>query len=222
MIEIDSPLCEADFVEALVKTDCFVFLSKHASAKGIASFTVHAEGNWSAEADFGGKPKKLGMSSPTKMLAALKAIKERNNTPMPVLYEATHHGPLLETPSFFFELGGDKQAIEDTALARVVAESVVAMLLGKSYLGGCEKIAIGIGGMHYSEKFTKLALEKGYAFAHILPRYQAQNVDMLDQAIERSDSKVGVAVIEWKGIKAENRDRIIKRLDEIGMDYERV
>ena len=34
MIEIDSPLCEADFVEALVKTDCFVFLSKHASAKG--------------------------------------------------------------------------------------------------------------------------------------------------------------------------------------------
>ena len=34
--------------------------------------------------------------------------------------------------------------------------------------------------------------------------------------------KVEVAVIEWKSIKAADRDKIIGRLGELGLDYERV
>lgn len=45
---------------------------------------------------------------------------------------------------------------------------------------------------------------------------------MLQKAIEKSDRTAELAVIEWKGIKAADRDMIIKRLGELGLDYERV
>jgi D-aminoacyl-tRNA deacylase len=220
MIEMGSGLIDADFIDKTIRTDFIMFMSRHSSAKGIATFTTHAEGNWSDEAEFGGRPKALSMASPANMLSMLGAMEEVNTTEIPVMYEATHHGPLLDTPSFFVELGGNEETIKDKRYAEVVAESIVRMLHHEP--GEYEKIAIGIGGTHYPEKFTKLALEGKYAFAHMMPRYQIDNVDMLQKAIGRSDAEVEVAVIEWKSIKAAERDKVIGRLGELGLDYERV
>jgi D-aminoacyl-tRNA deacylase len=220
MIEMGSGLVNADSIDKTIGTDFIVFMSRHSSAKGIATFTTHAEGNWSDEAEFGGRPKALSMASPVNMLSMLGAMEEANTTEIPVMYEATHHGPLLDTPSFFVELGGNEETIRDKRYAEVVAESIVGMLHRGP--GEYEKLALGIGGTHYPEKFTKLALEGKYAFAHMMPRYQIDNVDMLQKAIERSDAEVEVAVIEWKSIKAADRDKIIGRLGELGLDYERV
>lgn len=220
MVEVNSELVDADFIDKIVKTDLVIFLSRHASAEGVTSFTTHAEGNWSDKAEFGGKPKALSMASPINMIALLRAMRETNTTEIPVMYEATHHGPLLDTPSLFVELGGGRKVLGDVKLAGIIARSIVAMLSDDCH--EYEKIAIGIGGTHYPEKFTKLALEGRYAFAHIMPRYCIGNVDMLEKAIERSDSKVELAVIEWKSIKVADRDKIIKRLEELGFGYERV
>jgi len=220
MVELKSGMIDADFIDGTIKTDLVAFLSKHSSAKGVAPFTVHAEGNWSEEAKFGGKPKSLSVSSPVNMMAVLKSVKKFNGTDVPVMYEATHHGPLLNTPSMFVEIGGDENAVRSKEYAGIIANSVVAMLSDgdRDY----DKVAIGIGGTHYPEKFTSLALEGRYAFAHMMPRYQIGNVDMLQKAMERSDMEVEVAVIEWKSIKAVDRDMVIKRLEELGLDYERV
>jgi D-aminoacyl-tRNA deacylase len=220
MIEIESGLITADFIDRVVGADFAVFMSRHSSAKGIATFTTHAEGNWSEEAQFGGRPKSLGMASPANMLSMLCALKKVNTTGIPVMYEATHHGPLLNTPSFFVEIGGNAETIGNKEYADVVAESVVEILNGSK--GEYGKVAIGIGGTHYPEKFTKLALEGKYAFAHMMPRYQINNLDMLQKAVERSDLEVEVAVIEWKSIKTADRDMVIERLGELGLDYERV
>jgi D-aminoacyl-tRNA deacylase len=219
MIEIGTGLIEADFIDKLVKTDLVVFLSRHSSSKNVASFTTHALGNWSDSAEFGGRPKSLGMASPVNMMVVLREMNEANTTGIPVTYEATHHGPLLDTPSLFVEIGGGSDTVGDTRLAGTVAKSVVAMISKERQ--ECEKVVIGIGGTHYPEKFTKLALGSGYAFAHIMPRYNI-NVDMLQKAVERSDSNVESAVMEWKSIKAEDRDRIIRQLEGLGLDYERV
>jgi D-aminoacyl-tRNA deacylase len=220
MLEVDARLTETDFLDALIKTDLFVFLSRHSSATGTASFTTHAEGNWSYSAELGGKPKMLSVASPINMMAVLRAINRANATDMSVTYEATHHGPLLDTPSLFVEIGGNEETLKSANLAGTVARSVVAMTSDE--YRGYGKIAIGIGGTHYPEKFTKLALEGRYAFAHMMPRYAIENVDMLQKAVERSDSEVELAVIEWKSIKAADRDKIVKRLEELGLDYERV
>ena len=220
MVEMGTEFIKADFLDKSLGADLIVFMSRHSSAKGVATFTTHPEGNWSDKAEFGGMPKSLGMASPLNMLSMLCALKRTNTTSIPVTYEATHHGPLLNTPSLFVELGGNAETIGNRDYAGVVAESIVDMLHHEQ--GEYEKVAIGIGGTHYPEKFTKLALEGKYAFAHMLPRYQIGNFDMLQKAAERSDLEVEVAAIEWKSIKAADRETIIGRLGELGLDYERV
>ncbi len=196
-----------------------VFLSRHSSSKGVPSFTVHAEGNWSEDSHLGGRPKELSVSSPSRMLGALAAIGRINATGMQVTYEATHHGPMLEVPSYFVELGGDEATVSNAKFAELLAAAVADSIeRGAEY----EKVAIGIGGTHYPEKFTRLGLEGRYAFGHIMSRHYAGCPDMIEKAALRSDSKTEIAVIEWKSIKAEERKRVVEELDRLGLDYERV
>ncbi|MGC8710253.1 MAG: D-aminoacyl-tRNA deacylase [Candidatus Micrarchaeia archaeon] len=203
------------------------FLSKHSSSKGIAALTAHATGNWTKEAKLGGKPYQLSVSAPVEMHAILKGLKNMGLEGVDVSYEATHHGPLIKTPSMFVEIGGNAETVGDVEIAAKVGEVVY-----KSVSGNLEehfdKIAIGIGGTHYPRKFSDMALNKGYAFAHIMAKYAievgdtANNFYMIKQAFERSKEKPEIAVIDWKSMNGRIRDKVINELKEIGIDYERV
>jgi D-aminoacyl-tRNA deacylase len=141
-----------------------------------------------------------------------------NRTDVPVTYEATHHGPLLNTPSFFVEVGGSEKITDlhyDT-----LAEAVCNYVSSEHENVG--KIAVAIGGTHYPAKFTKLALDGKYAFSHIMPRHACTYADMLQQGIERSAPRAECAVIEWKGIAPAEREIALKKLSELGIDYVRV
>ncbi len=221
VLELEDNFLDASFLDDIIKTDLVVFVCSHRSSKGVAAFTAHSEGNWTSEAALGGKPKELSMAAPARMLETLASLKENNKTSLPVIYEATHHGPLLETPSFFVEVGGNAEALESEEYARVVAKSVIDTLSEKGEHSNMKECVLGIGGLHYAEKFTRMAFEKGYAFSHIMPKYYASEIDMLDQAVKRSSIEVDKAVIEWKSIKAIDRERIIAELDRIGIDHER-
>jgi D-aminoacyl-tRNA deacylase len=205
-------------LDSLVKTDYFIFLSRHKSARGIPSFTVHPEGNWSDEAQDGGRPKMLSMASPWQMRDVLKRIKAHNTTDISVTYEATHHGPLLDTPSFFVEAGGNElgQVHYD-----IVARAVCGHVLGRASTAG--EAAIGLGGTHYPEKFTRLALEDKYAFCHMMPRHNCGNTDMIEKALERSVPAARLAVLEWKGFgSSDQREAAVNKLSELGIDYVKV
>ena len=221
MLELDTAMVDAGFLDDIVETDLLVFLSKHRSEKGVASFTVHAEGNWSGKADLGGVPRQLSYSSPARMLAVLAALKRAGTDGLDVVYEATHHGPLLVTPSMFIEVGGNDGVIADKRFAAVLANAAKEALVEKR-AQEFDTVAVGIGGMHYSQKFTRLALEGKYAFAHIMPKYYVAETGMLAQAFTRSDMKPEKAVIEWKSINAAERDSVIRGLGELGIDYDRV
>ena len=222
VLEIDRGLLTCDFLDGIIKTGVIVFACSHFSSRGIASLTVHPEGNWSSEAKLGGKPRELSTASPDYMLSMIESLNKNNSTRLPVIYEATHHGPLLKTPSLFVEVGGNKEALESEEYGAVVAKSVIDMLSNNSPKSGMKECVLGIGGMHYAEKFTKLALDMGYAFSHIMAKYYVPEIGMLEQAVERSSIKPAKAVIEWKSIKASDREKIIKELNRIGIDYERV
>jgi D-aminoacyl-tRNA deacylase len=181
------------------------------------SFTLHSEGNWSDEAIAGGKPKELSVSSPDSLQGLLKSVKKNNDTDIPVVYEATHHGPLLETPSLFFEFGGG--ATENQKPYEIMAKALSDWL--EEPPDSCEKIAFGIGGGHYPEKFTKLSLESKYSFSHIMPKYHA-DVDMVKKGLSRASAPAECALIDWKGIKSAERDAIVKRLEELGIDHVRL
>ncbi len=219
----EKPLVEMEEADAYdLSIACF--LSKHSSAQGIASFTTHSMGNWTNEAKLGGKPYELSSSAPLEMLETLRNIKKREQKGVEVSYEATHHGPFLKTPSLFAEIGGNQETVENKEYAKIVADSLYDALMSDKI--DYSKIAIGIGSNHYPSKFSNLALEKGYAFAYIMPKHaieeKASNAFMLEQAIERSSKKIELAVIDWKSINSEKRNLIISKLNELGVDYERV
>lgn len=75
IIEITEPSINAQFLDSeMTQAERFVFISRHSSDKGIASFTAHALGNWSDANDFGGKPNQLGIASPKYMLRFLLSL----------------------------------------------------------------------------------------------------------------------------------------------------
>ncbi len=218
MLEIGGGITDAGFVDRIVGKDVAVFLSKHSSASGIGAFTVHATGNWNNDALLGGAPKALSVATPANMLSMLRAI-DRSSAGLKLTYEATHHGPLTDVPSFFVELGGNEQTTGSVRLAGVLAGAICAFASSEAEEYG--KVAVGIGGTHYPEKFTRLALEGRYAFGHIMPKYSIQE-DMLQQAVGRSDLRTEIAVIEWKSLNAEQRSGVLRGLEGAGVDYERV
>ncbi len=225
----DSLLFDAESIDGL-HLDVAYFLSPHESKAGVSAMTTHSMGNWGSESAFGGMPGQLSVAAPLDMLSVLqKFYKNETGHDIEKTYEATHHGPLVSTPSLFVELGGNESMLGSKALAEKVAESAYGAALDS--LGSSidyEKIVIGIGGNHYPEKFTKLAVEKNYAFSHIMPRYAINKsgadkvMNILEQAADRSRPTPESAVIEWKSIKGEQRELVLKKLEEMGFDYEKI
>ncbi len=204
-----------------------IFLSRHTSSAGVSAFTVHAEGNWGEEARLGGKPHSLSVASPYAMLCVLKLMSE-SGSGIEKTYEATHHGPLLNTPSLFAEFGAGTLPPGNSALSGELGLLVYRAALMVDSRQESAKAVIGIGGGHYPSKFTRLAIEKGYAFGHIMPRHAlasakgGDNLSMIEQAVQRSATRPECAVIEWKSIDSQTRSRVIKKLDSIGIEHERV
>jgi D-aminoacyl-tRNA deacylase len=181
---------------------------------------VHAEGNWSDKNELGGEPKQLSVAAPKAMLSVLIELSKQEPKDIGITYEATHHGPLLKTPSLFVELGGDEATIEDTGMAKILAAAVANSIQKDDY--DYKKVALGIGGTHYPRKFTQSAIGGEYAFAHIMSKYYVHEIDMLDQAVERSNPRPEVAAIEWKSVNSSDRASIINKLNQMGLDYVRL
>jgi D-aminoacyl-tRNA deacylase len=193
-----------------------VFVSRHASEQKEPCFCVHAPGNF-GKADHGGSDRQLG-TAPVRLLRAAYMLLKEHAQGIPVYQEATHHGPLLSQPAMFIEIGPGEKEWNDPAMGRVVA--MVLQELADVSLEGPS--CIGIGGLHYAEKFSKLTIEKGYAFGHICPKYNLQNLDaeMLAQMLKRTEPAPEKIVLDWKGLGQEKL-RIVSLLKDMKKEYER-
>ena len=146
------------------EVDALIFASRHASLQNRKTLSVHAIGNF-GPAEYGGREGELVRCPPLLMLSALKILKEKNLEEYEVCYEATHHGPYLEKPSFFIEVGSTKEEWNDKRACKAVAEAIIGISEERA------QVAIGIGGGHYAPRFTEIAFEKNVAFGHIAPKY---------------------------------------------------
>lgn len=207
--------------------DLIIFLSKHESAGEVPALTVHSMGNWGSENKLGGKPHMLSASAPLQMLSALRHL---NGLELSIekTYEATHHGPLLNTPAFFMEMGGNSETINSKEIAREASRAVFETVLEVAEREvDYAKVVIGIGCGHYPGKFSRLALEKGYAFSYIMPKYAIRNGDgsdnlqMLAQAVEKTRAPE-LAVIEWKSLNSATRSQVLSTLSDLGLEHERL
>jgi len=219
LVTVDCDLLYADHVDQL-GAELAVFASRHESASRLPSLLVHVPGNWTSKAEAGGRPRALcrcRASAVKEALLELEAQRRRLGLDGWLCgVEATHHGPYLEaTPALFVEVGSSESEWGDERAAEAAARAILrAVRSSASY-----RALIGIGGPHYAPKFTRIMLETEWAVGHIAPKYVLSELDeeLLAQAISRCEGGVEGAVIDWKGVRGEDRARVLDLLDRLGV-----
>jgi D-aminoacyl-tRNA deacylase len=207
-----------------VKPEVVIFASRHRSESNEPTLTTHWTGNVTSRADFGGKPKSLSYTDPSRLRAALLALdqaREARGLNYAVTLEATHHGPTeLGFPTLFIELGSTEKEWNDMkaagAAADVIWKTATAPLMGKN--------AVGFGGGHYCNKQCVATRNDGYAFGHIFSKYFFEEYDeaLVLLAFERTIDSCRTAVIDWKGVRGSERRKLLETLGGMSVEIVRV
>jgi len=216
---------ESDIVfinPAKIKEDKIIFLSRHQSEMGTKSLTVHMTGNFS-EAKFGGKARELSAALPKIGANYLRGLNTRCNSSdlskqgFVVSIEVTHHGPLLNKPCLFIELGSTPADWKNEDAANIIAQTIIEDTNKENN----DKIVIGLGGGHYAPDFTKLCLRQNYSFGHICPKHYLSelSVDLIWVMIRKSGADS--IVLDWKGLK-ENKEKILRLCEITKLKVEKV
>jgi D-aminoacyl-tRNA deacylase len=210
-----------DLPEHFADLELVVFLSRHSSQSGKPTLSVHTPGNF-GDAELGGLPRTLSVSPAKTMQDTLKALmhfKNEMNLDYEVSYECTHHGPSLNVPTMFVELGSSLQQWNDSNGAEVVAKAAIQAVA--NFKVSQQTAVIGIGGPHYNPKFTRMALNNEALFGHMIPKYALSNVDVatLQQCVDRTLEKVTCVVLDWKGIPSQDKPKLLETLTELKISY---
>ena len=222
MLFINEDLINAQFITDIFTPQLLIFLSRHSSASGIPTLSVHTPGNL-AEARFGGIPRRVSISPASAMKMALiemARMRVEMELNYKVSYEATHHGPSLDVPTMFVEVGSSPKQWRDERAAEAVAHAAMAAASKPSKYPA----ALGIGGLHYNAKFTRIALSKETAFGHMIPKYAISGLDLeiVEQCVERTVENVESVILDWKGIRGADKKRLTTVLGDIGVSVEKV
>lgn len=193
-----------------------IFLSKHVSTKGIPAITSHFTGNFGSNNLFGGRPFEIGMAYPTFQKFYMKRLGKYLDDleEFDLTIEASHHGPTSSlNPIIFVEIGSTEKEWKDEVLASIVCKSVLSTIkeFDKSNSFESSKIAIGLGGNHYPQKFNDLIINNDVAFAAIASKYNLQSIEikMLEQMKTKSVEPVTELYMDKK-IRVSERQRLVQ------------
>ena len=216
----DKNCLELDHYDKLIvsfgfKLGALIIATTHRSAAGTPSFTVHPIGNWTDDASFGGEPNMVTATPARLMRACLDALIKCNATEHLVTMEATHHGPILTSPTMFIEIGSDEVAWKTPEFGKIIAMALLDVIDHplKEY-----PIAFGIGGPHYCPNFLSIMRKSGYAIGNICAKYGLEGLDenkILD-AMKKSDASS--ILLDWKGL-GKHKDRIVAILEQNKIEY---
>ncbi|MCS3901351.1 D-aminoacyl-tRNA deacylase [Methanococcus voltae] len=222
------------------KAECYIFLSKHASATGKPTLTVHTQGNLTEDNSHGGNPEEIPYCMPELNTILLQKINDYNNEynkeynkeyvenkadekiTFEVSFEVLHHGPTdLDAPCVFVEIGSTEEQWQMKDPARIIANALddTLNILLKNEQKPLKK-AIGLGGGHYSPKFTKLALKDEYYLGYLVPKHAKLSKNMFMQLLTKQP--VDVVLIDWKGLYGEDKRRYIQWLEDLGIEWLRI
>ena len=212
--------------EKINKYDFVIFASKHQSEKGDKSLSVHAPGN-PRDAKLGGVPRKMCKTSALFQKQIFKKlnsnVKEHNlDEKYKVTLECTHHGPLVDKPCIFIEIGSSETEWADRQAGFVIAKTIKD-IIQEFKENPYKEIAIGIGGPHYCPNFNKIQSNSNVALSHIIPQYVLPlDEEMIKQAIDKTEEEVDFALLDWKGLgNAEQRQQVLEILDKLYIQYKK-
>src|SRR5438132_5736378 len=203
-----------------------IFVSKHVSSSGTPALTVHATGNLTKEAKFGGKPEEVSYVDSSiirRTLRALKSGASEANVQIEVTMEATHHGPTnLSMPVCFVEIGSREKEWTDPVLGEIAATAVMAAAtkVEESH----HPAAVGFGGTHYSAKHTRISMEGDYEIGHLVSSHSFEggvSPQIIGKTFNKTTGSCNTAVVDWKGLHSNDRRKLIASLEATGREIVR-
>lgn len=245
---VQQMLATSSSIHSTVTFDEVMFLSKHSAASGKASLTVHPIGiPWVGGNDpgpYGGIPGRC--SPPNARIASIyrallkqaadKQMKDQFNVTM----EATHHGPQVDVPTCFIEIGSTENEWSIPELgqfwAQLLTEHFRDTNVATDNGGSGGVVVMSIGGGHYVPKLNDAArFGEGLLTGHALATYSLQEhldgtvalpVDGGWQGIVREavqSTQIAhptaklICLVDKKAFGAEKRKAVTSYLEELGV-----
>lgn len=212
-------------LEKINNYDFIIFASRHKSEKKEKTLSIHPPGNWRL-AEYGGEKGKACRTSALFFKQAFERLQQNrdkyNLGDYKVTMEATHHGPLIDKPCFFIEIGSTEAEWKDRRAGFVVAKTISEIMEGFKE-NPYNEVAIAIGGPHYCPNFNKIQLKSNVAISHVISQYMFPlTEEMVKEAIEKTEEEVDFALLDWKGLgNSEQRQKIIEILNKLYVNYKR-
>ncbi len=218
LFPVEGSLLDLDNID-INNVEWALFLSKHKSESKRVCLTVHTPGNLCEKNTMGGRPNEVAISNPPLQCNLLKALNtisnEKLNMNIEVTIEATHHGPTdLNFPVTFIEIGSDENAWKNELLGSIVAKAISNII---KFPLEITPGAMGIGGGHYSDKFTKKILEEGALIGHIIPKYamiEGMHPSMITKCMNKTFGGCSKIYVDWKGTPSYFKN-IIRSIENI-------
>ena len=206
-------------MEKINKYDFVIFVSKHESGSKEKTLSIHSPGNW-REARGGGKSGKVSRASALFNKTMFENLNQEVgesglNNRYNVTLECTHHGPLIDKPCLFIEIGSGEEQWKDKAAGFALAK-VINKTIDEFRENPYREVGIGLGGPHYCPNFNKIQRDSNVALAHVIPGYMIPiTEDMINEAWEKTLEEVDFVVLDWKGLgKSEQRQELINILEK--------
>ncbi|MDP6599946.1 MAG: D-aminoacyl-tRNA deacylase [Candidatus Woesearchaeota archaeon] len=230
---INSEHIYTDGLDRKIDADLFIFISKHSAVEGRPSLTCHPIGNF-GKAEKGGREKTL-CTAPSFFLKNIlnELNKNSDDADYDVTMEATHHGPFLEKPILFVEIGSSEKEWEDQNAGSIIAKSLISTIKNNSNNNDSinknfneknnnyESIFV-IGGSHYNHVATKAMLKTNFGVGHICTKYNLENLDesLIKQAMKKTIPEARFVLLDWKGLGKEKKG-IVDILERSNIEYRR-
>lgn len=182
----------------LAQRPTLLFPSIHRSQQNVPCLTVHPLGNPGPRAEVGGRPRTLVPADPRRMAGALRLLDEgAASFGMHATFEATHHGPALDLPAFFVEIGYGESPAPLPEAVQLLAQTIPEIESDPS-----DRVALGVGGGHYAPHFSDLVLRRRWAFGHLLSRHAIAEIDRrtAQEAYSLSGGAEGVVYVRAEDI----------------------
>lgn len=213
-------------MEKINKYDFIIFASKHSSEQKEKTLSIHAPGNW-RKAEFGGEDSKISRTSAIFQKQLFEKLVEnakqyKMDKDYKVTLEATHHGPLIDKPCLFIEIGSTETEWNDRRAGFVVAKTIDDTI--KSYKENpYNEVAVAIGGPHYCPSFNKIQEKSNVAISHVIPKYVLPlSEEMIKEAIQKTDEEIDFVLIDWKGLgNSSERNRVVEILERWYLEYKK-
>ncbi|TMI58058.1 hypothetical protein E6H18_03555 [Candidatus Bathyarchaeota archaeon] len=202
-----------------------IFVSKHVSSSGRPALTVHATGNLTKEAKFGGNPEEVSHVDPSIIRSTLRALKagvSQEGVQIDLTMEATHHGPTnLSMPVCFVEIGSGEEEWTDPVLGEIAANAVMA---AATKVEETRPAAVGFGGTHYSAKHTRICMDGDYAIGHLVSSHSFDGGVtqlMINDVFNKTTGSCNTAIVDWKGLHSNDRRKLVASLEAAGREIVR-